>query len=144
MPAETDDLKREVDRLLNAIALHRREADPGRGTSPRDQKLYAAIGFVQPEIGRPHPGGVFETSTSGEGEPSAAERSLVYRVKCAVGYGLTCKLRNTDEWMRGFVKILNGVIEATGDDDRFYFTGEEFTRQDRSEQPAAATNERKT
>jgi hypothetical protein len=40
----------EINRLLDAIALHRRERDPSEPLSARDQKLYAAIGWVIPEV----------------------------------------------------------------------------------------------
>ncbi len=46
---EADDppLIAEINRLLDAIALHRREHTGGQ-YSDRDRKLYAAIGFTPP------------------------------------------------------------------------------------------------
>jgi hypothetical protein len=40
-------LAAEINRLLDAIALHRREHTGGQ-YSDRDRKLYAAIGFTPP------------------------------------------------------------------------------------------------
>jgi hypothetical protein len=44
---ERDELIEEVNRLLDAIALHRREHNGGPYCW-RDRKLYAAIGFTSP------------------------------------------------------------------------------------------------
>ncbi len=53
--ADRANLAAEINRLLDAIALHRREHTGGQ-YSERDRKLYAAIGFTPPapnEIPKP-------------------------------------------------------------------------------------------
>ena len=57
------------------------------------------------------------------------------------GFALTCKLSNTDEWMRILVKHINRCAESLGDKDRFAFNGESIVKPI-SPSPAAEAGEK--
>lgn len=43
-----------------------------------------------------------------------------------VGFAVTCRRSNTDEWMRLFAKRINTALKAVGDPDRVEFNGDSF------------------